>query len=263
MTARKIGGLWVRGMVMGILVSLFTPLLYGDSFSSFVGPFTVIAILVAIGSVALGLVFRYRPTRDRVLAGIKERQRARHGQPRDLTALAAADADTRRTWYRVARRRVRRDVAARLLVMLPLIVISTAELWHQTLEVSHPVGFAVAGAFVAFYVVCTAWAVRGQLGDPVLLVGEFEFSQRTFGDEAAKAVLIFGRTRKVVVNVRTASILSVDGALRPSPNLVGRQAVPARRTVVRRLIEGEHCVLLCSGLPDALFQAGALPSRAA
>ncbi len=76
-------------------------------------------------------------------------------------------------------------------------------------------------------------------------------------------MLLYGRTRKVTLFVRAGFLLRADGTLRPLPNSRGELTVGARRAVVRRLIEGEHCVLLCSGAEDALFQAGALTAASA
>jgi hypothetical protein len=244
-------------MVVAVLVVAIVVLVGGGGLIAVTG-MTVGAC--TISAVGLGLFARYGPTRKSVLAKIRKGQSARRGQLRDLAALGAADTGTRQAWYRLVRRRVRRSLAIRLLATPLLIVVAIEETSKQTYDISHPLGFAVAGLFVVFYFVVTGWLVWGRLGDPVLVIGDFEFSQRTFAQEAAKTALIYGRTSTVIVFVRACFVLRADGTLQPSPeDLVGRQVLGARRAVVRRLIEGEHCVLLCSaGVPDVLFQAGAV-----
>lgn len=259
MTARRIAVTWIPLMAVGVLIAI---IFFSDE--DFIALTGMLAATLTITSVALGIFFRYGPTRRSVLAEIRQRQRVRRGELRDLAALGGADLEKRRAWYRLVRGRARRAAAARPLLALPLIAIAIAEPWKQTYDIWHPLGFACAGFFVILYGACTVLAVRGQLGDPILLVGEFEFSQHNFVQEAAKTVLVYGRTRTVTVFVRASFVLRPDGTLRTAPeDLLGRRTFGARRAVVRRLIEGEHCVLLCSGVPDVLFQAGALAATSA
>jgi hypothetical protein len=222
-------------------------------------------LLTALGLVimtsitlAVSLLERYEMTQEEVLAEIGKRRANRGGQPRDIVALAAASAEDRGGWYRLVRRRSRRAAVLRLLVSVVLIAIFVIDYWRPAYQASHSVGYVLFGLTGFLGVAFTLFLVHLQGGDPLLLVGEFEHAGHSYGNDAARAVMIFGRTRTLTVMVRAACVLRADGGLETRADLRGSKTIGARRKVVRRLIEGEHCVLLCSGAEDAVFQVGAL-----
>lgn len=254
---------WTAAILWGILVALWIPveavtLAKAKGFGNFWLLSVLGLVIMTSITFAVSLSERYEKTQGEVLAEIGERRARRRGQPRDLAALAAASAEDRSGWHRLVRRRSRRAAVLRLLVSVVLIAIFVIDYWRPAYKASHSVGYVLFGLTGFLGVAFTLFLVHLQSGDPLLLVGEFEHDNHSYGSDAARAVVIFGRTRTLTVFVRAACVLHADGGLETRADLRGSQTIGARRKVVRRLIEGEHCALLCSGAEDAVFQVGAL-----
>jgi hypothetical protein len=85
------------------------------------------------------------------------------------------------------------------------------------------------------------------------------------GEETSKAAALslmrYGFARTATVDIEAASRLRADGSLCSSPEWRGEHEIGRCRAVRRNAIQGEHCVLVCSGDGSALYLLSALAER--
>jgi hypothetical protein len=201
---------------------------------------------------------RFETTQVEVLARIRRRQAARVGHPRDLTALGTADASTRRGWHEIGCRRRWGAAVLRVVVLAPLTLVAVHETWEWVGDVSRLAALILAGVAVVLGLGITAESIWKEGKDPILLIGRYDSSDHPLTKGAAATFVLFGRRRTVTVDVRLALRLRADGGLVGLAEPRGLRKFGAPRRVTRRLIEGEHCVLLCSGAEGVISQLGAI-----
>jgi hypothetical protein len=194
-------------------------------------------------------------TQRKWLTQIRKRAGRRGGAPRCLSILAGSDAGERASWHRRASRAIRWK-AARRAVAAPLVggymgLVVTSE-FHLT---GVPKWILLSVVLVVLVSLCLMFAVDA-LGTPLLLVGRVTRGVTTIttvsGLQPPKTTAIVltwatkGSVRTAMIEVRAANWLASDGALSSAPAWHDRQEVGMRWRASQRLIEGEHCVLVCA-----------------
>lgn len=206
-------------------------------------------------------------TQSSVRAKVARRRARRAGRPRDLVVLAAASAQERQRWYGTVRRVSRWLVLRRLIASVPATVV-VARGATEGLAVLPPVVARIVwvATFVLAWILVAA-GVRGQLGKPLLLVCRaiggvngvvIKGGKAPGTSEIAGNLVKYGHLRSIRVDVRAACRVRSDGTLVATPSWQGEREVGVRRTVMRRVIEGERCVLACSGSGAAYYLLGDL-----
>jgi len=230
------------------------------------GVFGVIALAVAC-------LFRFAVvTRADVTNKVDARREARRGHPRDLTLLGIATQAERARWFRIAGRAARRLSIWRVVASVPASVVLAYIVWKENAVFPDIVAYVwMAFTIVAIWLL-VAFSLRALRGTPLLLVGTVSggiYGEVIKGGEVPglEDLLVewfeYGSWRTVTVDVTAASCLHRDGSLTAEPRWHGERKIGARRAVHRRLIEGEHCVLLCAGMGTALYQLGQLANSPA
>lgn len=260
--------LLVAGFVAGVfLVILTITLVAQDGPGAFLSSlYWVMAAFLAAVALLIGIAIRYGTvTQDQVRHRADAIRARRSGRPRDRVRLAAATGVERRGWRRRAHRLLRTRIAVELLLALPFAALLGHLVGDELAPLPGSVVHVWALAAALVVLVPLAIRIRRQLGDPLLLVARVTAGvdgiAMGFGRKPTlKGQLLrwfeYGHARTIRIEVDAASSLAADGTLRARPDWHGAHEVGVSRRALRHLIEGEQCVLLCSGAGTVVDRLG-------
>ncbi|RSM41449.1 hypothetical protein DMA12_24315 [Amycolatopsis balhimycina DSM 5908] len=258
------GGIW---LALFIVISVFTALLDGLASFAEASYWEAWAFVLAMFLVVFTVAGYLEVTQAAVRHRAQKKRARRRSRPRDIAVLGDAGRAARQLWHKALTKLARRRIALRL----PLILVAATVAAMSAGKGLGGVARLVVVALAAFLLLWTmVSAIRADWGNPLLLVvrvtGGVDGIAITGGQvpgigSVATSVVQNGTARTLDVDVRAASFLRPDGTLVSCPHWRGKQKVGVRRAVLRQVIEGERCVLLCSGNGVALDMLGHFTSK--
>ena len=232
-----------------------------STYWALVAVFAVIALLVGIG-LRYGFV-----TQEQVRRRVDAIRTKRAGHPRDLVRLAEASCAERRDWRRRTKRRVRRRIAVELVLAMPLAALLGYVVWRELGLLPNSMAGVWSTVTALVVLLLVLLRIHRYRKDPLLLVARvvggvdgvaISFVESPTLKGQLLTWLEYGHARTIHIEIVAASDLAPDGALCARPDWRGRREVGVSRRALRHLIEGERCVLLCSGAGTVVDRLGDL-----